>query len=114
LELKKGNWVHVPSSHRKRDSKPVHYTLPVPTISNRYELLNNLNQPMNTTLNQRLEVKPKTEDRKIETKARRKHKLLITGDSHVRGCTAEVSPNLDENFKVRGLVMPDSRLKIYH
>jgi hypothetical protein len=46
-------------SHRveKRDSKPeVHYTLPVPTIANCYELLNNLNQPTNTTLNQRLEV----------------------------------------------------------
>jgi hypothetical protein len=29
----------------------------------------------------------------------------------VRGCAAEVSPNLDENFKVTGLVMPGPRLK---
>jgi hypothetical protein len=68
LELKKGNWVHVPTSRRKRDSKPqVKYILPVPTIGNRCELLNNLNQPTNTSLNRRLEVKPKTEDRKIKT-----------------------------------------------
>jgi ATP phosphoribosyltransferase len=52
LELKKGNWVHVPSLRQKRDSKPqVQYTLPVPTIANHYELLNNINQPMNTKLN---------------------------------------------------------------
>jgi hypothetical protein len=104
LELKKGNWVHVLSSCQKRDSKPkVNYTLPIPTIANRYELLNNLNQPTNTTLNQRLEVKLKTEDRKFETKARRKHKVLITSDSHVRGCVAEVSPNLDEISKSQAL-----------
>jgi hypothetical protein len=61
LEVKKGNWVHVPPSRWKRDSKPeVHYTLPIPTIANRCELLINVNQPANTTLNQRLEVKPKT------------------------------------------------------
>jgi hypothetical protein len=49
FKLKKGNWVHVPSSRRKRDSKPeVHYTLQIPNIANHYELLNNLNQLMNT------------------------------------------------------------------
>jgi hypothetical protein len=109
----KRNWVHVPSSHQKRGSKPeVHYTLPIPTIANRYELLNNLNQPKNTTHNHRAEVKSKTKDRKIKTKGRRKHKVPIIGDSHVRGCAAEVSLNLDE--KVTGLVMPGSRPKSYH
>jgi hypothetical protein len=58
-----------------------------------------------------VEVKPKTEDRKIKTKGRRKHKIHITGDSHARGCAAEVTPNLDEIFEVTGLVMPGSRLK---
>jgi hypothetical protein len=112
LELKKGNWVHVPSSRWKRDSTPqIQYTLPIPTVANRYELLNNFNQQMNTTLNQRLEVQPKTEDRKINIKVRRKHKVLIIGDSHARGCAVEVTPNLDENFEVTDLVMPASRLK---
>jgi hypothetical protein len=32
-----------------------------------------------------MEVKPKTEDRKIKTKVGRKHKVLIIGDSHMRG-----------------------------
>jgi hypothetical protein len=73
LELKKGNWVHVPPLRWKRDRKPqVQYTLPIPTIANRYELLNNLNQLTNTTLTRRLDVKLKTEDRKIKTKVRRK------------------------------------------
>jgi hypothetical protein len=112
LEPTEGNWLHVPSSHQKRVSKlEVQYTLPIPTIANCYELLNNLNQLTNTTLNQKLEVKQKTEVKKIRTKARRKHKILIIGDSHARGCAAEVTLNLDENFEVTGLVMPGSRLE---
>jgi hypothetical protein len=112
LEPTKGNWLHAPSSRRQKVSKPeVQYTFPIPTIANRYELLNNLNQPTNTTLNQKLDVKLKTGVEKIRTKARRKHKVLIIGDSHARGCPVEVTPNLDENFEVTGLVMPGSRLK---
>ena len=53
----------------------------------------------------------KTDDRKIKTTTRRKHKVLIIGDSHARGCAAEVSPNLKEDFNVSGLVMPGSKLQ---
>jgi hypothetical protein len=72
-ERKNRNWVHVPSSRRKREKKSEEiYTQPIPTIVNRYELLNHLKQPTNITLNQRLEFKQKNEDRKIKTMVRRK------------------------------------------
>lgn len=61
--------------------------------------------------NQSPEVKWKTEDSKIKAKERIKHKVLIIGDSHARGCVAEDSPNLDEHFEASGLVMPGARLK---
>jgi hypothetical protein len=112
IERKNRNWIHVPSPRQKRDRKPeANYTQPIPTIVNRYELLNILKQPTNITLNRTLQLKQKTEERKIKTMRRRKHEVLIIGDSHARGCAAEVSANLDEDFEVSGLVMPGSTLE---
>jgi hypothetical protein len=103
--MQKRNWVHVPSSHWKRDGKSeVNYTEPVPTIVNCY-----VKELTNITLDQRLEVKQKTEERKMKTMVRRKHKVLIIGASHVIGCAVEVSPNLDKDFEGSGLVMSGSR-----
>ena len=38
----------------------------------------------------------------------KKHKIIVTGDSHARGCEAEIKLNLNEGFKVKGLVNPGS------
>jgi hypothetical protein len=97
----------VPSCHQKRYRKPdINHTQPVPTTVNCYELLNNLKEPTNITLYQRVENKQKTEGREKMIMARRKHEVLIIGDSHTKGCVAEVSPNFGEDFEVSGLVMP--------
>jgi hypothetical protein len=74
LELKKKKELgSCTTSRRKRDSKPeVNSTHPV----NRYELLNNLNQLTTTTQNQRLDVKSKTEDRKIRPRREENIKFL--------------------------------------
>jgi hypothetical protein len=112
IELIKRDWIHVPSLRRKKDGKPnVINTQPIPTAVNRYEILDNLNQPKNISLNQRLEVMQKTYDRKIKTTTRKKHKVLIISDSHARGCAAEVSPNLNKDFEVSSLVMPGTKLE---
>jgi hypothetical protein len=34
------------------------------------------------------------------------HKVLIIGDSHARGCAAEISDTLEETFEVLGIVCP--------
>lgn len=58
-----------------------------------------------------MEIMHRTDDRKIKTKMRSKHKVLIIGDSHARGCTAEVSHNLNEHFDISGLVISGSKLE---
>jgi hypothetical protein len=36
----------------------------------------------------------------------KKHKIIVIGDSHARGCAAEIKLNLDEGFEVQGFVTP--------
>jgi hypothetical protein len=40
----------------------------------------------------------------------RKHKIIITGDSHARGMAAELQYNLDKHFGVQGVVKTSSDL----
>ena len=36
----------------------------------------------------------------------KEHKIIVIGDSHARGCAAEIKLNIDEGFKVQGFVTP--------
>ena len=40
-----------------------------------------------------------------------RNKMLIIGDSHAKGCAAELSASLGTTFEVMGAVMPGSRLE---
>jgi hypothetical protein len=40
-----------------------------------------------------------------------RNKILIIGDSHAKGCAAELSTSLGKTFQVMGAVMPGSRLE---
>jgi len=42
---------------------------------------------------------------------KKQHKVIIVGDSHARGCTAEVSHLLKNDFEVLGLVNPGAGMK---
>jgi len=51
------------------------------------------------------ELETRKEDReKIRKRANNqkemKHKIIVIGDSHGRGCAAEIKSNLDENFDI--------------
>ena len=35
-----------------------------------------------------------------------KHRIIVTGNSHARGCAAEIKLNLDEGFEAQGFVIP--------
>jgi uncharacterized membrane protein len=37
-----------------------------------------------------------------------KHKILIIGDSHVRGCAGMMSASMDARFEVCGVIKPGS------
>ena len=36
----------------------------------------------------------------------KKHKVIVIGGSHARGCAAEIKANLEEYFEVQGFVSP--------
>jgi hypothetical protein len=44
--------------------------------------------------------------KKERTLARKEHKVVINGDSHARGCAAELTLNLRENFDVACFMKP--------
>jgi hypothetical protein len=54
------------------------------------------------------------QERKIERKygkrknkqKKKKHRIIVIGDSHARGCATEFKSNLDKNFDVQGFVYP--------
>jgi hypothetical protein len=41
----------------------------------------------------------------------KKHKIIIIGDSHARGCASELKYNLDNFFEVQGFVKPGTTLE---
>jgi len=44
--------------------------------------------------------------KKTNKQKEKKHRIIVIGDSHARGCAAEIKSNLDETFEVRGFVNP--------
>lgn len=44
--------------------------------------------------------------------ARKEHKVINSGDSHARGCVAELTLNLRGNFEVTGFVKPGTRFQV--
>jgi hypothetical protein len=64
------------------------------------------------------ELKLRKEGRsKIQTKVNKpqkkekKHRIVIIGDSHARGCAAELKSNLDVDFETQGFINPGTGLK---
>jgi hypothetical protein len=67
-------------------------------------------EPMKT-----YELEMRNEDRdKIQKKTNKqkekKHRIIVIGDSHGRGCAAEIKSNLDEDFEVQGFINPGTEL----
>jgi len=54
------------------------------------------------------ELEMRNEDRekmheKTNKQKEKNHRIIVTGDSHARGCRAEIKSNLLENFEVKDL-----------
>ena len=100
---------------------------PIPTIINRYTVLDNLHnrsqthqqrEHVNTLLPPKERCDGVTDNvRSVqETKRRgtynkdtsdmKQNKIIIIGDSHARGCAQEVQHNLGHGFEVQGFVKP--------
>ena len=42
----------------------------------------------------------------------KKHKIMVIGDSQVRGCASQIKFNVDEGFEVQGFVNPGTGVNI--
>jgi hypothetical protein len=99
-------------TRRKHIKQPVvQQQQPIPTIVNRYVLPNfhheDPEDPQSSNSGgEKTSVKP----RNSFISKPRKNKILIIGDSHARGCAANLS-SLNETFEVMGTVMPGPRLE---
>ena len=47
---------------------------------------------------------------KTNKQEKKKHKIIVIGDSHARGCAVEIKTNLDKDFDVLGFVNPGAGL----
>jgi hypothetical protein len=81
---------------------------PVITTSNRFAPLFNLNDPLTTTNSDvnRRQITPK----KRAVPSKKKHKIIILGDSHIKGLSEKISNSLDSSYSVMGVSKPDADL----
>jgi hypothetical protein len=100
------------SKGRKSDSRKLNLqdTRLIPVICNSSE-------PLNKLMNREIKAQNVNNFRLIGLKRKvkkseykRKHKILILGDSHARGMAAELKHNLDKKFDGQGVVKPCSDL----
>jgi hypothetical protein len=120
----KGTWKEI-KHDRKRAAKHSKYNLThqteadsLPLLSNRYDALCNYPEDDDTPVNTLVSgmAKPRhTEMCKTNHKQRmgkkKKHKILIFGDSHAKDCAIELSHLLKQDFEVLGFVTPGSGME---
>jgi hypothetical protein len=100
-----------PGRHKRLRKPHTRYCPPIPRSVNRYEALQNLNEPktgpgnLGTVNNKRCEIKTKG------VPGKRKQKVIIIGDSHAKGCAAEITHKLGPTFEVTGYVKPGTGLQ---
>ena len=70
-----------------------------------------LSEPVKVHVQETRQENRDTIRKKAHKQKGRKHKIIIIGDSHARGCAAEIKANLDEGFEVQGFVNPGVGLK---
>jgi hypothetical protein len=102
-------WPVVEASRRKAHGRRENiYRIPV--VKNRYKLSCNsdaFDTPgSNLTGNQEVGKQCKKQTLSKKTK----HKVLIIGDSHGRGCASKVKYNLENGFEVQGVIKPGAGL----
>jgi len=85
---------------------------PIPVVTNRYALLDNLQEVTETSHKQnKTSEGASIKNLKKSLPKTKKKKIVIIGDSHARGYAAEISSVLGNDFEVTGTVIPGARLE---
>jgi hypothetical protein len=52
-----------------------------------------------------------TKNKKKYTSENKKHKIILSSDSHASGCAADVKHNLDKTSEIKGVVKPETKIQ---
>jgi hypothetical protein len=94
--------------------------IPVTPVTNRYNALHNLQNDLelpgelhnHSVQNHHIQKNVLSKQNKTKTSPRRrKKKILLIGDSHMRGCATELGKYLRPEYEIIGTIMPGSRLQ---
>jgi hypothetical protein len=110
------------SRKSKKSNRTTHNQLPVPVIliTHHYNALPNLQNDRELPRNmQNYPIKnnhikknvPSKQNKAISCPMRRMKRILLIGDSHVRGCASELGKYLGPEYEVLGTIMPGLRLQ---
>ena len=118
------DWKVVTNKSRKlrRLNRISHDQLPIPVIpiTNRYNSLHNLQNDAefssdisnHNTKGHIIKKNTLSNQNKARSTPKRKlKKVLLIGDSHMRGCVSELGKYLGPDYRVSGTFMPGSRLQ---
>ena len=110
-------WKTVSRGYKKPPTVDRASNLQIPAIINRYEQFSNSRREEKLTHSQMktYELKTRKDSRekmrqKTNKQEKKKHKIIVIGDSHARGCAAEIKTNLDKDFDILGFVNPGAGL----
>ena len=102
-------WIVVKSCKQERFKKSYVSNCPaIPCNVNRFKVLSEPVKACGQDMSQKNREVMQNKDYKREGS---KHKILIIGDSHARGCATEMKAILNKDFEVQGFVYPGAGLK---
>jgi hypothetical protein len=111
--LNKPRWTEVVNRRHKRANSGKHDNIyRISVIKNRYKLpcdiKVNESQIFNSAGNQEIRKPYK----KQTSPKKKRHRIVIIGDSHGRECASKISYNLDSDFEVQGIIKPNADLSV--
>jgi hypothetical protein len=117
ISSKLTNKWEIVTNKSSKSSGILHDQIPIPVIPiiNRYYVLHNLQNNLEIhgrLQNHHIEKNGLLKQNKTKSSPkRRKKKVLLIGDSHMRGCACELVKYLGPEYEITGTIMPGSRLQ---
>jgi len=106
-------WSDVVAGRKKASSTLRNKPRQIPVINNRYSLLSLTERHDSETISSSAVQQLKGRgDYNKKTSNQKQNKIIILGDSHVRGCAQEAQHNLRHSFEVQGIVKLGANTKI--
>jgi hypothetical protein len=105
-------WITVANNQTRNSSKPMSSLMqhinPIIATSNRFASLSNLNDPLRTMNSDVNRIQITSMEHAVPSK--KKRKIIILGDSHVKGLSEKISNSLDIFYSVMCVAKPSADL----